>query len=303
MRRLGGAARIVLALLTLASIYCNSFPAQALSRENSKVKVVATLFPQFDFTRQIGKDKVEVVLVLPPGVEAHSFEPKPRDMARINEADLFIYTGKYMEPWVEGLLKGISNISANIIDVSKGVKLVASDPHIWLDMDNASMMVDNITAALIAKDPANKDYYIDNAKEYKLKLKSIDDRCRNAFKDCKYDTFVYAGHPAFGYFARRYGLTCLSPYKSLCPDSEPAPKSIMEVVDKMREKGIRYVYYEELLSPKLARTIAAETSSNMLPLNGAHNVSKADMDKGVTFLSILEEDLKNLKKGMECKSK
>jgi zinc transport system substrate-binding protein len=290
------------------------FSVDAYPGNESKVKVIASLFPQFDFARQVGKDKVEAALLLPPGVEAHSFEPKPRDIARMNEADMFIYTGKDMEPWVERILSGVSNKGLLAVDAGRGAKLIgapesnghrhaAADPHIWLDMDNAAVMVDNITSALIQKDPANKGFYEENAAKYKSDLRAMDAKFRDSFSQCRFNVFAYAGHPAFNYFTKRYNLKCVSPYKGLCPDSEPSPKAVIEVVDTVKKEGLGYIYYEELLSPKLAHTIADETGAKVLPLNGAHNITREDMEKGVTFLSIMEENLENLKKGMECRTK
>lgn len=296
-------ARKILAVIALAFIFSFDHPHQAYSLENNKIKIIATLFPQYDMAKEIGKEGVKVSLLLPPGVEAHSFEPKPRDIAQLNSSDIFIYTGRAMEPWVEGLLKGLSNKSLIIVDASKGVKMVNGDPHIWLDMDNAAVMADNIREALSKADPGHSGYYSNNAEAYRSKLKEMDNRFRAAFAKCRHRSFIFAGHPAFGYFDRRYNITTLSPYKGYSPDSEPSPKAVMELVDKLKETGIKYVFYEELLPPKLARTIAAEAGALILPLNAAHNVSREDLDKGITFISILEEDLENLKKGMECQDR
>lgn len=269
-----------------------------------KVKVVATLFPQFDFARQVGRDKAEVSLLLPPGVESHTYEPKPRDAVRINNAGLFLYTGKYMEPWVDGMLKGVADKRLIIVDTSRNVALYDKggvDPHIWLDLDNARVMVDNIAGGFIEKDPGNKKFYLDNAEEYKDKLKELDAKFKDTFAGCKHDTFIYGGHFAFGYFVRRYHLKYLSAYKGFSPDSEPTPNAIMELIRKMKAEGLKYVYYEEMLSPRLARTIAGEAGAGLLPLNSAHNVTKRDLDSGVTFMSIMEDNIENLKKGLECR--
>lgn len=299
-----------------------------------KLDVTATLFPAYDFARQVGKDKVNVFLLLPPGVEAHTFEPKPRDMSRINKAGVFIYTGKYMEPWAEDMLKGISNKNLVVVDSSAGIELMdedghdegeeddgeeahgedggheheerghhrgGKDPHIWLDLGNAGIMVDNIAAAFAEKDPANKDFYLANALEYKLKLEDLDRRFREAFVTAKHKTIIYGGHFAFGYFARRYGLKYDSPYEGFSPNAEPGPKAIAQLIDKLKKSGIKYIYYEELLDPKIARTVARETGAKMELLHGAHNVSRDDLERGVTFIDIMEGDLEKLKVGLECR--
>ncbi len=169
--------------------------------QGGKVKVITTLFPLYDFARTIGQDRVEVLLLLPPGVEAHSFEPRPSDIVKISEADLFIYAGKFMEPWVEAVLKGVTNPKLKVVDASVGIPLLTAeseahehepghqqgetaekgkkredgeyhhghtgiDPHIWLDLGNAAKMVDTIAAGLIQVDVAHKDLYARNAGEY-----------------------------------------------------------------------------------------------------------------------------------------
>jgi zinc transport system substrate-binding protein len=289
--------------------------------ENKRVAVVTTLFPLYDFARNVGQDKADVTLLLPPGVEAHTFEPRPGDIVRINVADVFVYTGRFMEPWVDDLLKSIANKTLIVVDSSEGVRLIEGtdqheedeaaaqathhhgglDPHIWLDFSNAQKMVDTICAAMVKKDPQNKDFYIKNAGAYKLKLDNLDQEYRGALASCKYRTIIHAGHFAFGYLAKRYNLTFLSAYKGFTPDAEPTPKNMSELIEKTRQSGVKYVYYEELISPKVAKTLAEETGVGLLPLNGAHNVSKEAMARGDTFLSIMQRNLESLKKGLECR--
>jgi zinc transport system substrate-binding protein len=295
----------------------------ALAQETgSKIEVVTTLFPTYDFCRQVGKDKVNVTLLLPPGVEAHAFEPKPHDIARINKADVFIYTGAAMEPWVEDILKGVSNKDLIVVDASMGIALMGGDdhteegehheeeqgmhhhggkdPHIWLDLGNAQMMVSTIASALAAKDPANRDFYAANAGEYNAQLNDLDNRFKQTLSTAQHKTIIYAGHFAFGYFTKRYGLTHVSPYQGFSPDAQPRPRAIVELIKTMRVSGQKYVYFEELLDPKVARVIASETGASLELLSGAHNVSKDDLAKGVTFVQIMEKNLEKLKVGLVC---
>jgi len=279
------------------------FSNKALAQ--SRLKVITTLFPQYDFARAICRDKADVYLLIPPGVEPHEYEPKPSDIVKINQADVFIFTNPYMEPWAAGIVKGISPKRLMVINASKDVKFIKSaqgivDPHVWLDLSNAKVMVKNIADALIAKDPKNAEFYQTNAEEYNKKLDGIDNRFRDELGRCRKGVFISAGHSTFGYFAKRYGLTYLCGYTGYSPDSEPTPRAVMELIRDAKKNGLKYVYYEELLSPKLAQTIAQEAGAGTLSLNGAHNVSKKDLDSGVTFLSIMEENLVNLKKGLEC---
>ena len=281
-------------------------------------------------------------LLLPPGVESHTFEPKPQDIVRINKADVFVYTGKFMEPWVEDLLKGISNKNLVVVDASNGIELMADedhdeeredrtedgehhegegehheeenhhegdhehhhhggkDPHIWVDLANDQVMVNTIAQAFAEKDPANSVIYLNNAKEYNAKLAALDKRFKETLSTAKHKTIIYAGHFAFGYFAKRYGLEHVSPYDGFSPNAEPSPKAIAELINKIKGSGMKYIYYEELLDPKVARVISQETGAKLELLHGAHNVSKDELNSGVTFIDIMEGNLKKLKIGLEC---
>jgi zinc transport system substrate-binding protein len=294
-----------------------------------KLQVVATIFPVYDFARQIGGDLVETTLLLPPGVEAHSFSPTPKDIARISKADILVYTGKYMEPWVEDLLKGIENKDLCVIDASKGIELMGEehhdhegaehekegehhtdeaehhhhggvDPHIWLDPLLVQKMVQTIAAGFAAQDVGNATIYQKNAQAYSRQLGDLDAQIRQMLTSCKHKEIIYGGHFAFGYFARRYGLEHTSPYDGFAPNAEPSPKNIAELIDKIKTTGVKVIYYEELLEPKVAKAISQETGATMLLLHGAHNVSKAEREQGVTYLAIMQANLANLKIGLEC---
>jgi zinc transport system substrate-binding protein len=262
--------------------------------------------------KRIGADKADVSLLLPPGVEAHSFEPKPSDIVKINEADVFVYTGKLMEPWAEDVIKGTVNKNLIVVDASRGTKMIPGvfhdadepagslDPHIWLDFDNARIMVKNIARAFQEKDSANKEYYRQKADNYNGKLTELDVLYKTTLATCKDREIVYGGHYAFGYMAKRYGLKYLAA-QGVSPDAEPTANDLIKLVEQIKKNKIKYVFYEELTSPKIAETLAGETKTKMLLLNAAHNLSKDQLDQGVSFFDILHKDLDNLKVGLECR--
>ncbi len=301
---------VILTLCTVIfAIGCNSSSHTDAERSH-KIKVVTTLFPLYDFVKNVGKDKVEVSLLLPPGVEAHSFEPKPSDVIKINEADLFVYTGKFMEPWAADILKSISNKNLIVVDSSQGTKMIPGvfhdadepagslDPHIWLDFENAKIMVNNIMRGLQTKDTLNKDFYKEKADEYNKKLTEMDSAYSTTLAPYKGKKIIYGGHYAFGYLARRYGLIYLAA-QGVSPDAEPTANDLAKLVDQIKRHNIKYVYYEELTSPKIAETIANETNAKMLLLNAAHNLTKDQLEYGISFLDILKSDLANLKVGLQ----
>ena len=302
--------------LSATLLACQKKEAQAPEPSHKKLTVVTTLFPVYDFARAVAGDQAEVTLLLPPGVEPHSFEPKPEDMVRISKADLVVYTNQYMEPWAVKLLKTIATKPV-VVDASKGITLLKAgpeeeaehapegehhgwmDPHVWLDFANAQVMVQNIADGLIAKDPAHKDYYLSNARAYQRQLQQLDADYRAGLANCGKKVFLHGGHYAFGYLAKRYGLSYHSA-QAINPDSEPTPAKIAELIREMRSNDLKYVYCEELLSPATAEMIARETGATVLMLNAGHNISKEGYDKKVTFIELMRQNLVNLRLGLQC---
>ena len=281
-----------------------------------KLTVVTTLFPLYDFAKNIGGEFANVSLLLPPGIEPHGFEPRPEDIIRINKADIFVYTGKYMEPWAEKILKSTDNESLLIVDSSKGISLIKEegnhshphenkdkheiDPHIWLDFENAQKMIDNILEGFIKAEAANADFYRSNAEKYKVQLSMLDNQFREGLASCKTKNIIHGGHYAFGYMAKRYGLKYISAYHGFSPDAEPSARRLVELVRKMKKHKTEYVFYEELISPRVAEVIAKETGANLLQLHAAHNLTKEEWEGGVTFIRLMDRTLKNLKTGLQC---
>ena len=173
------------------------------------------------------------------------------------------------------------------------------DPHIWLDMDNAQKMVDNIATALIKKDQRNSDYYLKNAHDYKARLIALDQRYRTELTGCKTKTILHAGHWAFAYLAKRYNLKYIAAYNVLA-DAEPSPQKIVTLVQQVKTEKVPYIYYEDMINPRLAHMIAKETGAGLLKLNNGHDVSKADIKNGESFISLMKKNLINLKKGLQC---
>ena len=292
---------------------CNK--TEAKNDDNGKLKIISTLFPQYDFARQIAGDKADVSLLLPPGTESHSFDPKPGDIVNIYNADLFIYTGKNMEPWTETIIKGVKNTNLLIVDCSKNIELLTNDDenedahdsedsdhgadaHIWLDPTLCVKMVDNILEALCEKDGANLEYYTANADEYKKKLRKLDEDIFDAIKNAGRDTVVFGGRFAYIYFLNHFGLKYVTAYDSCSSSGEPSVAKIAYVIDFIKENKIPCIYHEELADPKVAKSIAEAANIDCLLFSTAHNLTKGELESGVTFLDIMYSNLDNLKKGL-----
>jgi zinc transport system substrate-binding protein len=297
----------------------------SVSGQDTKTRVVATLFPLYDFARNIGQNKIDLTMLLPPGVEPHAFEPKPSDIARVAQAEVFIYTGKAMEPWAEKILKGVGNPNLRVVDASKGIALMKMekseaekgrvkgqqthhhrddalhgvDPHIWLDFANSQQIVGTIADALALARPADERLLRQNAEAYKEKLRALDDRFMAELSQCPKREFIHAGHYAFGYLARRYQLTYVAA-QGFVPDSEPTAKQIAALASQVQSRGLKVVFYEELVEPRVARTVARETGAELLMLHGAHNLSRQEFEKGTSFIDLMQGNLTHLKRGLGC---
>lgn len=275
---------------------------------SNKIKIITTLFPYYDFAKIIGGDMVEVSLLLPPGVEAHSFEPKPSDIFKINNADIFVYTEDFMEPWAKDILNSVSNKDlivveagdiANLLKGNEGGASLTIDPHIWLDFNNSQLVVDDILSALIKKDTQNSSLYIKNADIIKSELGGLDNSFKENLLNCQTRTLIYGGHYAFGYLVKKYNLNYLAA-QGLAPDSEPTAQDLANLIGELKKDNVGYVFYEELSSPKIAEIISDETGAQLLFLNAAHNITKEDMENKVSFIDIMKENLANLKIGLRC---
>jgi zinc transport system substrate-binding protein len=284
----------------------------------------------YDFSKNIAGPNEEVSLLLPPGVEVHSFEPRPADFVKVQNADLFVYTGDAMEPWAKRLISSIDRKRTVVVDCSTGITLTklgqketnernheeadhheeleephvhhhgGLDPHIWLDFGNAQKMVDTIADGLSDKDPAHKELYGKNAAAYNTKLAILDRKYRETLGTCEKKHIIHGGHFAFNYLARRYGLEYEAAYPGSA-ETEPSVRRIVELRNKLRENGLDTVYFEELINPRVSETLAKEAGARLLKLHGAHNLSKEEMDQGLTFIQLMEQNLENLKIGLKCK--
>jgi zinc transport system substrate-binding protein len=290
------------------------------SKEPNKIAILTTIFPIYDFTKNVGGDKVIVKLILAPTTEVHNYEPTPSDIMRINESDIFIYTGSFMEPWVDGIVANIKNKKTIVLNISSKIPLPKEfkfcnkkhtslvhthkhdnsydfDPHIWLDFDNAKSIVIAIAEVLKKVDPNNASYYKANASNYNEKLTKLDISFRDKLSNSKTKKIVHGGHYSFGYLAKRYGLVYRAA-QGFSPNIELTANDLVLLVEEINKNSIKYIFYEELENSKIAETLAKETGAKLLLLHSAHNLSKKDYENGATFISLMENNLHNLLIGL-----
>ena len=304
-------------------------------REDGRLKVTATLFSQYDFARQIGGDWVDVKLIVSAGMDSHSFEPTPSDMLDIQHSDVFLYNGGEMEYWVEEVLKSMDPVPAvtarmmDYVDVVEeedveGMEIekfhlheghshaggaeddhfheIEYDEHIWTSPKNAMKMAAAIADALTRADPTHEADYTANLEAYLAKLEALDQEFRKVVDQASRKILIFGDKFPFRYFTDEYGLEYRAAFPGCSTDTEPGIDTMLYLIDKVRREQIPVVYYLELSSTKIARTISEETGAKALLLHSCHNVSKEDFKNQVSYLELMEQNVKNLREGL-CSSK
>lgn len=292
--------------------------------DTNKIKIIATIFPLLEFAKAVAGDRGETNLLLPPGAEVHTWQPRASDIVKLSSADLFIYVGASLEPWFHDILRSVSNPKLEVIEAGRRLSLIEKneaanlqyeekahvqkhknqdkyiDPHIWLDFDYDKIIVDRIEAALSEIDPEKASLFKKNALFYKKKLQQLDEKYKKGLNNCQIRTFIVGGHAAFGYLARRYNLQQISLY-GLNPDSKPTPKQLVEVVELAKKYKIKVIYFERYISDKLAKVIAREVGAKTLVLHAGASLTKDQVKSGTTFLEIMKNNLENLRNGLICR--
>ena len=274
------------------------------------LKISASAFPVYDFSRQVAGDKAALSLLIAPGADSHVFEPSPSDRRKLAEADVFVYISDYMEPWASRLelKQGVSlqaGENATCIKVSQknhhghAHEAGFCDPHIWLDAGNAALMVSAIAGRLSEKDSANSAFYKANAAAYLKRLREMDVRFKTGLSSCRVKTLIHAGHAAFAYLAARYGLGFVSA-SGVTGDSEPAPSDMLALVKEIKRTGARYIFSEQRVNQRFARALEAETGAQILQLHHIGSVSRQEFSSE-DYLSMMQENLSALQKGLECR--
>ena len=295
-------AGALLAALGLAAGCSSSKGSDTAFTSTDKVKVAASFYPMADFAQKIGGDNVEVVCLVPAGTEPHDWEPSTTDMRTIAAADVFVYSGSGMESWVEDSLGNLGK-DAIAVETSANVTLRGgsasdsdTDPHVWLDPQNAKLQMRAIADALVAADPAHEKEYEANYAYMAGQLDELDAQFSSTLAACPNHTIVVA-HEAFGYLCNAYGLTQLG-IEGLSADSEPDAARMAQIVDFVRANNVTTIFAEELLSPKVAEAIASETGAQVAILNPIEGLDDEALANGADYFSVMRDNLAALEKAL-----
>lgn len=265
---------------------------------SGKLTVAASFYPLAEFTRQITGDRADITTITPAGAEPHDYEPTPQDIIAIRTAKAFFYNGSGVETWAGKVVADLKNSSVTTVNMTDHFSLLGADPHIWLDPVNAQKEVQLIADAVRQADPVNSLIYQANAEAYIAKLHGLDQEYRLGLSDCASKDIV-TSHAAFAYLAKEYGLNQVS-IAGLSPDQEPSPQKIAETATFARAHNIKYIFFETLVSPKLAETVAREIGAQTLVLNPIEGLSDAERNAGENYITLMQKNLANLRTALQC---
>ncbi|WP_373035788.1 metal ABC transporter substrate-binding protein [Sulfurimonas sp.] len=297
---------LIIALFTLP-VYVY---ASKQDSKNQKPTVSLSTFALYDIAKNISQDTFELVMILPFGVDAHSFEPTPKLMAKILQSDLVVYSGAGLEPWTRSF-----EFKSKVIDMSKSVKLLeikdehehhehdehyhgAVDPHYWLDIQNMISVAKLITAEFIKLYPRNTDLYKKNSQKYISMLESLDAKYKRSLTNCKKDTII-VNHNAFSYLSNRYGFH-IEALSGLSPDTQPSAKNMVRLIKHIKEHKLSTVFFESFVSDKAMKSIANEAKVGVDVLQPLGNITADEASQNLSYEDIMLINLEKISKALAC---
>lgn len=284
--------------------------------EGEGISVVATVFAPYDFARQLVGERGEVTLLLPPGSEAHSYEPSPKDIIEIQNCDLFIYVGGVSDAWVSDVLESVGgevrtvtlmdcvelleeeHVEGMEVDEDEHEGEIEYDEHVWTSPRNAELICEKIAAALCEVDPEGAEEYGTALESYCAQLDELDAAFTEVVENGVRDTVVFGDRFPLLYFAKAYGLNYYAAWPGCEDEAEPSAATVTFLIDKVKAEGIPVVFHIELSNEDMADTICNETGAKKMLFSACHNVTRAQFDAGVTYLELMWQNVDALREAL-----
>lgn len=315
---------ISLILISLLLILSLTFGGCGKSKDSfdvtsEKLKVVTTIFPYYDFVRSIAGDKAELKLLLSPGNEPHSYDPSPSDIVAVENCDIFIYNGGESDEWVESVLDSIENKNIHILRMMDYVSLIEEeegeeehshegeehhkeeteyDEHIWTSLRNSIELVKAVSSQLQNCDETNSSYYEKQTDILINNLKKLDDEFTSVVSNAKRNNIVFGDRFPIIYFVNDYGIDYDCAFPGCSSETEPSISTVKRLIDYTRDESIPVVFYLEFSSGNVARLIAEDSSAKIMRYSSCHNVTKDEFEQGVTYISLMEQNLYAIKEAL-----
>ena len=305
-----------------------------MEEKKEKLKVVTTIFPEYDITKAIAKDKVDIEMLIKPGIDVHSFSPTPQDIKTVEKADMFIYGGTDHDKWVETLVKSVNLSSKKVVKLTDNIQQLEEetvegmkhehnhshdekehehddknhsedlggeielDPHFWTTPKNAILMTKSITNALIEKDEDNAAFYKENAEKYIKGLEEIDLKLHEVVKNSKLKKVVIADRFPFRYLFDELGLEYRALFSGCTVESTASAGQIKEMENYVIENKIPVVYHIEMGKGDLAKIIGKDTGAKVMELHSIHTVTDDEFKNGTTYIDLMNRNIEALKEGL-----
>ena len=304
--------RLSCVILLLALLFWSTACGQPAA-EDDRLNVVTTIFPQYDFVRQIAGDAVQLTMLLPLGGESHSYEPTPRDIAAVAACDLFIEVGGPSESWAAELRQSSDTDGMQVIALLDLVEVIGGkdehdhdheehddelDEHVWTSPKNAAVIVSAIADALIGLDPDNAALYRANADTYLAELGALDAEFGEIVANNARKTVIFGDRFPFRYLADAYGLSYAAAFPGCAAESEPAPATVAALIEQVKAEAIPVVFTIEFSRGEVADAICEATGAQKRMMHSCHNLSVEDFNAGVTYLQLMRQNAEVLKQAL-----
>lgn len=285
-------------------LLCGCAPSMNQVKETDQLQVYTTLYPLEYFTKRIGGERVQVENLVPVGIDLHDFEPSAKELAKLTNADVLIYNGAGLEPWIEKIGSTIDPQRTKMIQTTVSIQLISAgeeqdhdhqhkqNPHVWLDPQLAKKQADTIKRGLIQVDPQHRALYERNYQQLAKELDQLDRELQLVMEQRKVDTIVLP-HDAFVYLTKRFGLKQIT-ISGLSPMDEPSPQRLKQVVDAIRKHHLKAIFVEPFGSGKLVKAIQRETGVKVLSLHPLEGRTKQDVLRRENYFSIMRKNIEHL---------
>ncbi|MBR6681505.1 MAG: zinc ABC transporter substrate-binding protein [Clostridia bacterium] len=298
----------IIACLTLSSC------GKKAAGDEGKLKITTTVFPPYDFARQIAGENAEIKMLVPPGSESHSFEPSLTDLSVIYNSDIFIYAGGDSEEWVKDIAENAAEKGVLTLAMTDCTELIYKkghehdsdhshtvqeiDEHVWTTPNNAILICEKIKELMCQKDEKNTEIYNANYDRYKAELEALHNEFTGVIQDATTKTLVFEGRCPFAYFCKEYGLVCHSAIDGCSSNTEVGLTTVSELIGIVKEQNIPAVLYIELSNQEIADTICKSTGAKKLFLHSCHCISKEEIESGATYISLMKNNVETVREAL-----
>ena len=310
--------KIIILMLILVLSSCASHNTD----ESDGINVVCSGFPAYDFARNIAGDGADIKMLIPPGTDIHSFDPKPADIIAVENADVFIYVGGESDEWARDILESSETKPGIVVgmiecvdtldeEIKEGMEAAGhsgeeedhehgaeADEHVWTSPKNAQLICEKITEALCAVDPVGESLYRDNFLEYSKKLQNLDEEFKEAVSSGVRKTVIFGDRFPFRYLVEEYGLDYYAAFAGCAELTEPSAKTVAFLIDIVKAENIPVVFYVEFSNHKICDTISEETGSKSMLLHSCHNVTKSEFESGIGYVEIMQKNAQALREAL-----